>query len=719
MREGGLDDIIVTAQKIETNLQKTPISISVLGAEDMENRRVQSLLDLRDGAVPSLRITPSTGWRNSALMVAMRGIIPADPNQPARDAGVGVYIDGVYLARPQGLGSALLDVERIEILKGPQGTLFGRNTTGGALNIVTRKPSGEFHLRQTAGIQNFGGYRVETHLDLPEVAGVSLKLDGILTKRDGTVKNTLQGESDFNSYDRRGIHGAALWRPSENFSAQLDADYVYDATTPFYLQMVERNPNGSAAPMLQAQPKRAKETIIGVPQQESIGRSWGVSLHLDWALDDSLDFRSISSYRHQTQSQYDNALAAFGSAFRPNGNFARYSIASQRQHQVSQEFQLLGSAADIQYVAGLYYFHESADDDAWSPNTMQWNATGTAATRLPSLAAGAATPFPDRASEARATSYAAFGQATWKPGMLDEKFSLTLGGRLTHDKKSGTLTKLNSADIHVPFTFKATHFDPAVTLQFDPNRDLDFYLKWGTGYRAGGANSRSLIYRTYGPEKVSTFEIGAKTEFFDRRVRFNIAAYQSRYTDIQMDFTAFNINGSNRATSETVNAKGKGKIKGIEIDGAVKVAQGLTVSGSYAYTTAKLPPAINPFANDALSPMPLILTPKNAGTGSIDYEMPVGFGRLRAHVDVNLADGYLISPVETAHTDPTFTVNGRLSIGEIPLGRDAQMELSLWSRNLLNREQKFLYSEVAYPVTGNNAIFNEPRTFGADLTIKF
>jgi iron complex outermembrane receptor protein len=214
--DAGLGSIVVTAQKTETNLQKTPIAISVLGSDDLKARSVVSLKDLGDGAVPSLRIAPFAS-RNSALTVGIRGIVPFDANQPSRDAGVGIYIDGVYLGRSQGLGTALFDIERIEVLKGPQGTLFGRNSTGGALSIVSRKPSGEFHLSQTMGVMNYDGYKVETHLDLPSFANVSVKLDALVTKRGGTTDNPMAGEEDYNQLDQRGMHGAILWEPSSRF----------------------------------------------------------------------------------------------------------------------------------------------------------------------------------------------------------------------------------------------------------------------------------------------------------------------------------------------------------------------------------------------------------------------------------------------------------------------------------------------------------------------
>ena len=162
----GLTDIVVTATKRETNLQKTPISISVMGSEEIKKRHVQSLMDLADGSVPSLRISTFEA-RQSALTVGIRGIVPDDANQPAREQGVGIYLDGVYLGRQHGLNTRLYDVERIEVLKGPQGTLFGRNTEGGAVSMVLKAPTGEFGGRVSAGVGNYGSYNAQMHLDLP------------------------------------------------------------------------------------------------------------------------------------------------------------------------------------------------------------------------------------------------------------------------------------------------------------------------------------------------------------------------------------------------------------------------------------------------------------------------------------------------------------------------------------------------------------------------
>jgi iron complex outermembrane recepter protein len=715
----GLGDIIVTAQKRETNLQSTPIAISVATAEDLKNRNIQSLADLTN-AIPSLRVAPFFS-RSSALTVGMRGIVALDSNQPARDNGIGIYIDGVYLGRSQGLGAALFDVERIEVLKGPQGTLFGRNSTGGAVSIVSRRPTGEFGLRQTFGVRNFGGYSAETRIDLPRWGTVSFKVDGVISKREGTVDNTLAGERDFNSFDRRGLRISALWEPSDAFSAIAAFDISYDATNPYYVQLLTKNPATPAlAPLVQVQSTRTRVTDIGVPQQDSIGKTNGISLHLDWKATEALTLRSITAYRTVDQTQFDNGGGAHTGRFTPNARFSRYSLASLRQSQWSQELQLIGSLPRFDFVAGAYYFHEAGDDDAWSPNTMLWNATGTEATRLPSLVAGAQSPFPDRASNAKADSFALFGQATWNPAILSDALKLTVGARYTKDKKSGTLTKVNGVDTALTFNISSGRVDPMVTVALDPAPGIHLYGKWGTAYRAGGANSRSLTYRSFGPEEVQTFEAGLKTEFFDRRVRLNFAAYSTRYSNIQIDFNSVNsLSGVTRTTLETVNAPGRGLIKGLEIDASVAPVRGLRLSAAYAYTTSNLPQAANPFNNNVLQNVFVIYTPDHAVTGSIDYELPLGGATLRAHIDGNFANGYNTFSGETTLTDKSTVFNGRLSLGDIELGRGGKLQVALWSRNLFNNQYTFVESAAANAVIGTYGIFNEPRTYGVDATISF
>ena len=197
-----------------------------------------------------------------------------------------------------------------------------RNTEGGAVNIVTKRPSGEFKLNATAGYGNFGAYKGEIHLDLPSFANLSVKLDGIITARDGLTKNPLAGAYDYNSYNKRGFHGEVMWRPVDTFTADYAFDTAYDATTSLYQQPVSAPvglaatatgpaiaPNKLAAAAI-IQTDRVRTAAVGTPEQPSIGRTHGHRLNLEWQAAPELMLKSITSYRAMTQSQYDNGSAA-------------------------------------------------------------------------------------------------------------------------------------------------------------------------------------------------------------------------------------------------------------------------------------------------------------------------------------------------------------------------------------------------------------------------
>ena len=742
--EGGLDEIVVTAEKRSTNLQTTPISISVLNAEGLANRHVQSLLDLGDGAIPSLRIAPFFS-RNSALIVNIRGIgVLGDVNQPARDQGVGIYIDGVYLGRAQGLGTALYDVESIEVLKGPQGTLFGRNTEGGAVNIVTKRPSGKFRMSATAGVGNFGSYKGEFHLDLPEYNNISIKLDGILSRRDGLIKNPLASASDFGGFDKRGLHAEALWKPVNGFSADYSFDISYDASTSNYTQLTAGGLAQLRAPIIAIQPNRVTVATVGVPEQPSIGKTHGHRLNLEFQASPELKLKSITSYRALTQSQFDNSSAVL-SAFSPNGKFARYSLAQFRQNQFSQELQAIGETDRLKFAAGALYYRENVEDNAQAFNTLQFNADGTAATVL---GLDPATQPIDRASHVTTTSIGAYGQATFTPAIGDDIVHLTGGLRYTRDKKVGSLFIINNATpvsvngVVGPVLLNASwsRVDPLVNLAIDVSRDVHVYGKWSTGYKSGGANSRSLTYAPFNPETVSMFEVGAKTEFWNNKARFNVAAYTGTYKDAQLDFNAaflqFDANGNplntTRTTLETVNAPGTGRLSGVEAELTLAPVRGLTLNASYADNYVRIPSTANPYAvlvGRALvvNPNPVtiypIYTPLNAASGSIDYETPFAGATLKAHVDGNYDSGFYVntsvaSGVVNPRGDSAFIVNGRLALAEINMGASgAKLTVSAWARNLFNEQHQFYKS--APSVLGVFGFFNDARTFGGEVNMKF
>jgi iron complex outermembrane receptor protein len=751
----GLIDIVVTATKRETNLQDTPIAIAVMSDEDLKKRQVQSLLDLADGGIPSLRVATFES-RQTALTVGMRGIVPGDANQPAREQGVGVYIDGVYLGRQHGLNAGFLDVQRIEVLKGPQGTLFGRNTEGGAVNIVTRAPTGEFGGRASAGMGNFGAYSGQIRIDLPEVAGFAFKIDAGLQHQDATTKNPLEGQVGWNYFHRYGGRIAARWEPTNTITADFSADLGRDKNTAFLSQLINYNPtnrpvatlaqivannnrlpSGFVAPLpslLQVQHDRVSTADIGVPQQPSVGKTFGVVSNVKWRPFDGIEIRSITAWRTVSDRQFDNSGGANRTpTFLPNTTFSRYSLATLDQRQFSQEIQAVGNTDTVDYVLGLYYFNERANDTARTPNTNRWNADGSGFTIVdPATYPLAVTA---RASIAFAKSYAVYGQATYTPEQL-ESLHVTVGGRVTRDDKNGQLFTVNGASTNFTFDQRNTRIDPLATVAWDASDTVNLYAKYATGYRAGGASSRSLNYRAFGPESVKSYEIGAKTELFDRLVRLNLAGYMMDRTDSQVDFNFFipQTNGTVRNTLETVNAEGVTKIKGIEADLTVRPTDSLSFGVSYAYTDVKIPPARNTVQeqlNASLTPavttpvfqdVYVVYTPKHAVSGSIDFATPVGGAGAVAklHLDANYSSPSFTFDNENVKNEKAFLVNGRLSLADIPMSGNGQLlTVAFWARNLFNESHIYRRSNANGPVLGDYANFNAPRTIGVEATVNF
>ncbi|WP_163959550.1 TonB-dependent receptor [Sphingomonas insulae] len=801
---GQLSDIVVTATKRETNLQKTPIAINVLTATALQDRHVQSLYDLADGAVPSLRVATFEA-RQSALTIGIRGIVPLDANQPAREQGVGIYIDGVYLGRQHGLNAALFDIERIEVLKGPQGTLFGRNTEGGALSLVTRAPTGKFDGSVTAGIANYGGYNGALRLDLPETYGVSLKLDGVVQYQGPTTKNTLAGQSGFNYFDRRGFKATARIKPVDGMTADFSYDNGYDANTPFYSQLLNYNPNGCVAGTQAAQPRcflpgtnyttltgtvkslipgtivngtsRQKTTDIGVPQQPSIDKTHGFTSNIRWNVSPEIELRLISAWRGVNSTQWDNS----GGAHRvpvlnptnvvvngqlANGTlFSRYSLADLHQNQFSQEFQAVGTVGQIDYVAGLYYFNEHVSDDAATPNSNFYNATTgvisivdpcatvtTGFTIVGGLPVGGTTSPAgsqpgcrsiDRASEVWSKSYAGYGQATWN---ATDAIHLTLGGRYTRDHKRGVLhfsrninydinTAAAATNGYTPLDRTWKRFNPMATLAYDASDNVHVYAKYATGYRAGGASSRTANYLPFNPEDVKSYEIGMKSDFWDHRARLNLAGYIMDRKNSQVDISSIQPTATGNFNNlVTINAPGITKIRGIEADLTVQPVTGLTLTAGYAYTYTKIPPVLIT-STGVLQDFFIVFTPRNAANGAIDYVMPLNDMDLKFHLDGNYAQSTQAFDQFATHNDASFIVNGRVALSNIKVGGSNQLTISAWVRNLFDTQYIFRRdpsnSLPAAPtsatatagninnVLGDYGNFNAPRTYGLEASVKF
>jgi iron complex outermembrane receptor protein len=773
-----LDQVLITATKRETNLQSTPIAVSVLTATAMADRHAESLISLQDGAIPSLRVATFEA-RQSALTVGIRGIVPFDANQTARDQGVGIYIDGVYLGRQQGLNTALLDLERIEVLRGPQGTLFGRNTEGGALSIVTKAPTGVFGGRIVAGVGNYGAYTAELHQDFQEFNGLSIKVDGLLQHQDPTTKNPMAGQAGWNQYDRKGGRISALYAPTDKFSALVSVDYSKDENTPFFSQLLNYNPYGkrvrtlaevqagpAAAPagtinplaaLMKVHTDRQKVSDIGTVQQPSVDETGGATATLKYNVSPNLQLRSITAARAVATNQWDNSGIEARNVFAPNTNFGRYSLSDLYQYQYSQEFQAVGDLGDtFQYVAGLYYFKEHAKESAATPFTNVWNADGTGYTiRSSNGSFGTAaitsanqgwergTRFISRASQADSESYAAYGQGTYTPASMTQ-VHLTVGGRYTKDKRDGTLYIVNGKATNFTFSSDKGRFDPMVNIAYDAAEGINLYAKYSTGYRAGGANDRSSAFQAFDAEKVKSYEIGAKMDLLENRLRLNLAAYAMDRDGTQIDFDNVDTTPGSPTqgahTEDTRNAPGTSKIKGFEAELTAKVSEQITVGASYAYTDVKIPAAPFPFTGNAVvpqgTPFPVnvVYTPPNAASAYVDFKQPVGSMTFRAHLDANYADAQYafqtefadVSPTASltqhvaAKTDSSFVVNGNLTLADIGMaGGGATASLSLWARNLLDETHVYRISAANRGTIGDYGNLNPPRTYGLELRVKY
>ncbi|EIZ77895.1 TonB-dependent receptor [Novosphingobium sp. Rr 2-17] len=791
----GLGEIVVTATKRETNLQKTPIAISVMNTEALKDRHVQSLYDLADGGVPSLRVATFEA-RQSALTIGIRGIVPLDANQPAREQGVGIYVDGVYLGRQHGLNAALFDVERIEVLKGPQGTLFGRNTEGGALSIVSKAPTGEFGGTANGGFGNYGSYNGNIHLNLPKMAGFSIKLDGVLQHQDATTKNPMEGQSGFNYYHRKGFRAAVRWQPTSNITNDFSYDVARDANTPFYSQLLNYNPNNCHAGTQASQSScslpgtsytnltgsvksllpgvvvngdtRMKTADIGVPQQPSVDKTHGFTNQLKWTVSPEIEIRSITAWRGVDATQWDNSggahrvpvvnLTSSCTQANPCG-FSRYSLADLRQRQFSQEFQAVGTFGKIDYVAGLYYFNEHVSDDAATPNSngVYLNSAGEAVyTTLNSCTGSGGYGSDvgcrsiDRASEVWSKSYAAYGQATYN---ATDALHLTVGGRYTHDEKQGVLhysrnidydtdTAKAAANGYQPLDKKWNRFNPMATLAYDVNDDLHVYAKYATGYRAGGASSRTSNYQAFNPEDIKSYEVGLKSDFWNHRARFNLAGYIMDRKNSQIDLSSIQVTATGSFNNlVTINAPGITKIRGIEADLTVSPIDGLTLNASYAYTYTKIPPVPVTYTANGVSTTVdqqfyVVYTPRNAASGSVDYVLPLG-GRdlnVKFHIDGNYSQATQSFDQYATKNDASLVFNGRISLAGIEIGQGRNLTVSAWARNLFNTQYVYRRdpsnSLPAAPTTsvttgsvngvlGDYGNFNAPRTFGLDASLQF
>lgn len=598
-----LEEIIVSAQRRDQNLQDTPIAVSAMSGEEIAERSLTSIADI-GRTVPNAVFTDGTlgGGRNANFFI--RGIGQTDV-LVSSDPGVGIYVDGVYLGQVVGSVFEMLDIERVEVLRGPQGTLYGKNTIGGLVNVITALPDPEGGGTVQLGSGSRDRIAIDGIVSFPVGSnGAATSLSLSYREQDGYGKRLTDGESQSDQNllaVRAKLHGTVGWA-----DATLSLDGTRARENASSLKALDINPATGMATLynaLVAQPQfgtqydrrwltdDAHDTWAGGPNYNDLD-NWGGALTLDGTVGNGLRWKSITSARdlaYVFTRDGDNSPLEYVE-----------SIRDDNSRQYSQELQLQGVTANDRFgwITGLYWFQDTA-----SEANQSRVATGLfrALEMLPGTIPG--TPFGGAGNPANlafdigwnsffeneTNSYAAYGQGTYN---VTDRLRLTAGMRYTQEKKKVYLEaqRVASGRIAVAPTRRDddwSAFTPRVALDYNISPDLLVYVSGARGFKSGGFNGRALdsnALQSYDPEYVTTYEAGLKSEWFDKRLRANVAVYYSDYKDIQLTAVTA-VNGAIYAVTQNV---AEATIKGGELELEALPFDSLTLSASVGVLDNKL-----------------------------------------------------------------------------------------------------------------------------------
>ena len=705
----GLEEVIVTAERREASLQDTPISVLAFGTADLEKFGVDDLGDIQH-SVPNLYMRQFPNSQGS-LRTYMRGVGNNDVGM-STDPSVAVYVDGIYVARSIGLGNEVASLERIEVLRGPQGSLYGRNTIGGAINMVTAKPKGEFGFKGnlSAGDRNYTRGRVE--IDTPRAGGVAAKVSLLKSKKDGWVTNQGSGPN-FGDNDSFGGRLAINWQPSDS----VNVDYAYDQSDvdsgTIYYQNI--GPSLFGFSQVPFQKDRLDNVRPRVPVEESNIKIKGHSLTATWDLSEDLQIKSLTGYRELEQSIYqDYGANRFTTRLYANAPF------DNEQDQFSQELQLLGTALDggLEYVLGAYYFEEEGDEDTIDYITLP---LGFLPPFPPIYDQLLEIELPNRISTAKNEARALYGHFTWTPAAMDQ-LHLTLGLRYSEDDREIETQALASG-----FQFFSSSADDSwddtsvdLTAAYDLTEDVNVYAKYVEGYKTGGFNIRGTNQTStttpLGEETVTTIEAGIKAQFLDNRVRLNAAVFSADYQDIQLSFAVLND-----PTNVVLYNAGQADIKGLELDLTTLITDSLKLTLGYGYLDTSVDPVDDP-QTPAVEQNKVVLpsAPENSFTADLDYTFPsFGYGELTLNVNYSkVDDAEFVSFVRRGYNIPGYDLwNARLTLGEIAMG-NGTASVAVWGKNL-GDEEYLLDGIEGFPWSPMVAPYGEGRTWGVDFSYEY
>jgi iron complex outermembrane recepter protein len=567
----GIQEVVVTAERRTENLQTTPIAITALSAEDLNKAGVNDFAGVALQST-SINFTPYPSSSNT-LILYMRGQGVADANQITQDGSVGLYEDGFYIARPQAETFDLADVERVEVLRGPQGTLYGRNTTGGAVNIISQKPTGELEAKASLDVGQRNYVRGLATINLPKVlGGLSSKVTVLGSNLAGNVTN--YGYTDFNRENQKGVRASLRWDTGGIFTADYFYEFGQIDSTPIYYQ--DAALNGLIPGYSVPADRLANETWQPVPLHPSVAKFNSDGLTLNFKINDQTTFRSLTYYRgldsrfnQDYNGGFTDPLGAGGPFGTGITNFTSDDVV--QSNEFTQELQLVGSIAhSFDYVVGLYYFHENA-------NHAEFGTIGIPKEFIPGIPIF--TEDQSRYVTAEAKSKAAYAQVTWH---ITDPLSLTLGGRYTKDDRSATRDAITTGvqftgipptfvfpfvipDLNGANSLSFSKFNPAGTLAYAFNPDINSYLRIATGYKAGGSTEAAptgQFAQTFQPENVTTYELGLKSYWLSHKVRANVALFYSKFSDMQLQF---DVDPTNLAIVQSYNA-GSATVEGAEFE---------------------------------------------------------------------------------------------------------------------------------------------------------
>jgi iron complex outermembrane receptor protein len=730
---GTLEEIVVTAQKRSENQQVVPVSVTAISPTMLQNARVLNATDL-SGLVPNLFVMQgaSLNGNSSTPWLTLRGIEANNTGTVQTDSGIGFYVDGVYVARASGQIFDLADIQQIEVLRGPQGTLFGRDSVGGAINYITKDPTGTFGVTEDLSFGNLGEFRNRTSVNFDEFAGFRLSLTYLHSQNDGYEKNLDAGhyvdprkdvfgaigpglsQRDLGAHNADGFMASVRYNPDriEGLTFKFRFDYTGDYQTPPAVQIVGIG-SDAAAYAYYYYPKpygagffgiKSRGTIVVSDQpQDAVSNSqalqvylqtYGTSLTTTYDLSDNIQLKDIVAYRGLQQS-FVSQLDGGNALVDPKGNdFIPFTSFGQvNQHQLSNEFNLTFKSQWVDVTAGQLFFHEQYHYLTGYP--------------VLSPAPHGVIPADGQVEDGDATSIAEYAQVT---GHLLDNLDIVGGIRYTRDDKESrypNATIFNAEDIH-------NRVDWMGNVNYRPMDGLLVYGKASSGYISGG----SLNGINFGPESMTQFELGQKADLLNKQLRVNTALFWSDYRHYQtFDFNPKDCGGISIGCIANAGAE---RIWGAESEITYVPTDRLLLTANFGYTRYSLDPNQNPSA------IPENHAPKLQFGIAGDYTFDEINGMTpSARLEVNyqgLIDwGHSSTSgngVLANYTTPEqVIVNARVNLADIPMG-PVMGKVSLWGKNITNTRyfSEILPGAVIGFVDGN---ISPPATYGVDLSFKW